>query len=542
VIDTLRFIPLGGLDEVGMNCAVLICGDTSIAIDCGIGFTDEIGAQLMHPDFTWLHQRPERLDAIVITHGHEDHIGALPYFLKECRVPVYAPPYAAALIEDRLAEHRLDDIDLRISRAGSHEQIGAISVERFAVHHSIADATGLILDTPVGTVVHTGDFKIESDPCEGQHFDRARLEEVGRQGVRLLLSDSTGAEVDGRAHLERDAEAALEAQVARASERVVVATFSSNAFRLRAALRIARELGRKVCLLGMSVNKHTEVARELGVISAVDNLLVSPEDLDSIPRNEVMILAGGTQGEPASSLTRLARDEHTRLHLDAGDTVIFSSRIIPGNELAVLDVINRFERRGIEVITRREDPLVHASGHGSREEQRTMIQIVRPEAFVPVHGTHHHQLRHLELAEEEGIAQTALVSNGSILEVTRDNLRLAGKVQVGRIYIDGMRPMSSALIEQRRAMGAGGVVTVLLPLEGERLRELPRIVSQGVFETESRSRSERRLAEHLRNRLKGRRFQSPESAEAAAIEAARRYLRHNHRSRPLVTADANGES
>jgi len=499
VIDTLRFIPLGGLDEVGMNCAVLICGDTSIAIDCGIGFTDEIGAQLMHPDFTWLHQRPERLDAIVITHGHEDHIGALPYFLKECRVPVYAPPYAAALIEDRLAEHRLDDIDLRISRAGSHEQIGAISVERFAVHHSIADATGLILDTPVGTVVHTGDFKIESDPCEGQHFDRARLEEV-------------------------------------------VATFSSNAFRLRAALRIARELGRKVCLLGMSVNKHTEVARELGVISALDNLLVAPEDLDSLPRNEVMILAGGTQGEPASSLTRLARDEHRRLHLDAGDTVIFSSRIIPGNELAVLDVINRFERRGIEVITRREDPLVHASGHGSREEQRTMIQIVRPEAFVPVHGTHHHQLRHLELAEEEGIAQTALVSNGSILEVTRDNLRLAGKVQVGRIYIDGMRPMSSALIEQRRAMGAGGVVTVLLPLEGERLRELPRIVSQGVFETESRSRSERRLAEHLRNRLKGRRFQSPESAEAAAIEAARRYLRHNHRSRPLVTADANGES
>ena len=231
VTDSLRFIPLGGLDEVGMNCAALACGDTVIAIDCGIGFADEPGAELVHPDFSWLLSQGDRLRAIVITHGHEDHIGALPYLLKQIRVPVYAPPYAAALITDRLREHRLKGVDLRVSPAGSRERIGSISVERFAVHHSIADATGLILDTPVGTVVHTGDFKIESDPCEGQRFDRARLEEVGRAGVRLLLSDSTGAEVEGRARLEREAEAALEVEVARAPHRVVVATFSSNAFR-----------------------------------------------------------------------------------------------------------------------------------------------------------------------------------------------------------------------------------------------------------------------------------------------------------------------
>ena len=237
--DTLRFIPLGGLDEVGMNCAAITCGETTIAIDCGIGFTDENGAQLMHPDFRWLHERAGGLDAIVITHGHEDHIGALPYFLKEQRVPVYAPPYAAALIEDRLSEHRLSNVDLRLSPAGARHAIGAISVERFSVHHSIADATGLILDTPVGTIVHTGDFKIESNPCEGQRFDRERLEKVAEAGVRLLLSDSTGADVDGRARLERDAEAALEAQIRRAPERVVVATFSSNVFRLRAALRLS---------------------------------------------------------------------------------------------------------------------------------------------------------------------------------------------------------------------------------------------------------------------------------------------------------------
>jgi ribonuclease J len=542
VTDTLHFIPLGGLDEVGMNCAALSCGDTTIAIDCGIGFTDENGAQLVHADFGWLLDRRESLSAIVITHGHEDHIGALPYLLKELKVPIYAPPYAAALIEDRLGEHRLEDVDLRVSPAGSREQIGEISVERFGVHHSIADATGLILDTPVGTLVHTGDFKIESDPCEGQRFDRARLEEVGRNGVRLLLSDSTGAEVEGRSRLEREAEAALELEISRAANRVVVATFSSNAFRLRAALRIAREQGRKVCLLGMSVNKHTETAQALGLIPPVDSLLIAPEEVGAVPRSEVLILAGGTQGEPASSLTRLARDEHSRVHLDAGDTVLFSSRIIPGNELPVLDMISRLERRGIEVITRNNHPAVHASGHGSREEQRTMIRLLRPRGFVPVHGTHHHQRRHLEIAREEGIEQTQLVDNGSVLEVTRDTLRIVDRVPVGRVYIDGMQALSAELMGERRAMGSGGLVTVLLHVRGGRLREPPRVVSRGLFEANERAAAERQIAEHLRTRLKGRRFVDLEDAEDAAIEAARRFLMHNHRRRPLIMADADGES
>lgn len=540
--ETLRFIPLGGLNEVGMNCAALVCDGTMIVIDCGIGFTNELGAELVHPDFGWLLDRRESLRAIVITHGHEDHIGALPYLLKDLRAPIYAPPYAAALIEDRLREHRLKNIDLRVSPAGSRIEVGPISVERFGVHHSIADATGLILDTPVGTLVHTGDFKIESEPCEGQRFDRARLEEVGRKGVRLLLSDSTGAEVEGRSRLERDAEAALEAQIARAAHRVVVATFSSNAFRLRAALRIAREQGRRVCLLGMSVKKHTETAQQLGLIPPVDSLLVAPEEVDALPRSEVLILAGGTQGEASSSLTRLAREEHSRVHLEAGDTVIFSSRIIPGNELPVLDVINRFERRGLEVITRQQHPEVHASGHGSREEQRTMIQLLQPRAFVPVHGTHHHQRRHMELAREEGIPETQLLDNGSVLEVTRDAIRLVGRVQVGRVYIDGMKPLSAELMAERRSMGSGGLLTVLLVLQGGRLRERPRIVSSGVFEARERRRTEERVAEHVRNALKGRHFVAPEDAEDAAIEAARRFLMHNQRRRPLIMADANGES
>lgn len=525
-----------------MNCAALVCGDTAIAIDCGVGFTDEDGAELVHPNFDWLGAQGKNLRAILITHGHEDHIGALPYFLEKVRVPVYAPPYAAALIEDRLAEHRLEGIDLRVSPAGSREQIGPIGVERFSVHHSIADATGLILDTPVGTVVHTGDFKIESDPCEGQRFDRTRLEEVANEGVRLLLSDSTGAEVDGRSRLERDAEAALRKWIARSPNRVVVATFSSNSFRLRAALRIARERGRKVCLLGMSVNKHTQTARALGLIPPVDSLLIAPEDVDALPRDKVLILAGGSQGEHGSALTRLARDDHSRVHLEAGDTVILSSRIIPGNELAVLDIVNRLERRGLEVVTRAEHPEVHASGHGSREEQRTMIRILRPKAFVPVHGTHHHRRRHLELAVEEGIAQTKLIENGSVLEVTRDALRIVDRVATGRVYIDGMQSLSQEVVAERRAMGSAGVLTVLLSFKAGRLRHFPRVVSRGVFDVADRTRAERKIAEHARDRLKGRRFASSEELEEAAIEVARRFLVHNHRKRPLITVDVNGES
>lgn len=522
-----------------MNCAALICGDTTIAIDCGVKFTDEHGADLVHPDFGWL--LDQNLSAIIITHGHEDHIGALPYLLKEVRAPVYAPPYAAALIEDRLAEHCLKDVDLRVSPAGNRERIGSISVERFGVHHSIADATGLILDTPVGTLVHTGDFKIESNPCEGQRFDQDRLEQLSAEGVRLLLSDSTGAEVEGRARLERDAERALEEWIAQCPHRAVVATFSSNAFRLRAVLRIAREQGRKVCLLGMSVNKHTEVARKLRLIPPIDSLLVAPEEVDAFPREQVLILAGGTQGEPGSALTRLAREEHTSVHLDAGDTVIFSSRIIPGNEVAVHDVINRFERRGLQVITRDEHPEVHASGHGSREEQRAMIRIVKPRAFVPVHGTHHHRRRHLELATQEGIGQSQLIENGNVLEVSRKQMRVVGSVPVGRVYVDGTQPLSTAVMGERRDMAAGGLVAVLFSIRSGRLRQVPTVFSRGVFEETNRTRLERTIAEHVRNRLKGRRFFAPEDAEEAAIAAARRFLMQNHRKRPLVTADAHGE-
>ncbi len=534
--ESLRFIPLGGLSEVGMNCAALTSGDTTIAIDCGVGFVDELGAEMVHPDFSWLERQGDQLRAIVITHGHEDHIGALPYLLKRVRVPVYAPPYAAALIQDRLAEHRMDDVDLRVGSAGSRFDVGSFTIERFGVHHSIADATGLILETPIGTVVHTGDFKIESDPCAGQRFDRERLEVAAREGVRLLFSDSTGADVEGTSGLERTAEVALEDWVARSPHRVVVATFSSNVFRLRAALRIAKARGRRVCLLGMSVHKHTEAATGLDLVPPVDSLLVSVEEAAALPRRDIMIITGGTQGEPGSSLTRLAREEHPHLQLSQGDTVIFSSRIIPGNELAVLDLINRFERRGIEVVTRREHPEIHASGHGSREEQRSMLRLLQPEAFVPVHGTHHHLRRHAELAREEGIAQIELVENGSVLEVTRDSLELAGSVPVGRVYVERMEPLGKGVLEERRAMASSGLVTIWISMKDGRLRGVPRVLARGVVGVEIRRQLEQKIADQVRDKLSGRRFTRPELVEEIAIETTRRFVLRSHRRRPLIVA------
>ncbi|MGB5809501.1 MAG: ribonuclease J [Polyangiales bacterium] len=533
--DRLRFIPLGGLSEVGMNCAAMSIADTTIAIDCGIGFTDEAGADMMHPDFRWLYEQGERLQAIVITHGHEDHIGALPYFLKERKVPVYAPPYAAALIKDRLAEHRLEGIDLHIGGAGTSFDIGPFHIERFGVHHSIADATGLILETPVGTVVHTGDFKIESDPCEGQRFDRDRLQEVATDGVRLLLSDSTGADTDGRARIERDADAALEAHVTTARGRVLVATFSSNVFRLRAALRIARTVGRKVCLLGMSVNKHTDAARSLGLIPPTESLLVSFEEAEAMPREQIMIVAGGTQGERGSSLTRLARDEHSHLHVEAGDTVIFSSRIIPGNELAVFDVINRLERRGVDVITRHRHPEVHASGHGTREEEAEMIRLLRPQAFVPVHGTHHHLRRHAELAADAGVSQIEILRNGRTLELEPNAMSIGGSVPVGRVYLERTRPLDDGVMDDRRAMAAGGVLSLVVTLEGERIRAIPRVLSAGVVGRNLRDHLGEQVASHVFGKLKRRRFRTPGEVEGAVTDAARGFVYYTQRKRPLIT-------
>ncbi len=518
-----------------MNCALLSCGETRIVIDCGIGFTNEAGAETVHPDFTPLLEPHGKIDAIVVTHGHEDHIGAIPYLLSVVDAPVYAPAYAAALIEDRLRETPTLEIDLRLSPPGARHRFGPIELERFAVHHSIADATGLVFHTPLGTIVHTGDFKIESTPSEGQRFDRDRLSKLADEGIRLLLSDSTGAEVQGRSGLERDAELALRELIAGAARRVVVATFSSNSFRVRAALRLARDHGRKVCLLGRSVLRHTRVAQDLGLLPPLEGLLIAPEDVHSLPPEQVMIIAGGTQGERRSALTRLARAEHNSVRLTEGDTVILSSRMIPGNELPVLDLIDRLQRQHIEVVTWRNEPKVHASGHAAREEQREMIRLLRPQSFVPIHGTYSLRRAHAELAKEEGLKEVQLIDNGSILELSEQRCSVVGSVPVGRVYIEGDEPLDESVLEERRWMAGGGVLNLAIGFENGRLRDLPAVDSRGVFNPESRAQAHEKLARHILNQIRKQRFAHHGRAEEPARKAAAWFLRHHYEKRPLLT-------
>lgn len=436
-MPSIKLIPLGGLGEIGMNCLAVEAEGRIVVVDCGIGFCeDHPTARVMCADFTWLIERAAQLDAIIITHGHEDHIGALPQLLAHVAAPVYAPPYALDLIKARLAEHRGLKPTLVPSGAGETIHGQTMDVERFAVHHSIVDATGLIFRTAVGTIVHSGDFKIETHPAEGQHFDRAKLETVGREGVRLLLSDSTNVFVEGRAGDERDVEKSLRPLIASTPTRVVVSLFASNVFRLRTVVELAKEVGRKVCLVGRSVRKHVEIAQSHGWLPDLSTTLVAVDQAAQLPRERLLIIATGTQGEPEAALSRLAQGTQRHLELEPEDVVILSSRVIPGNEEAVDAIVKRLVRRGILVKDVRSDPGLHVSGHAAQDEQRALIELVRPQAFVPVHGTPAHLERHAALATEHGVAQTAVIGNGSVLEVTADQLLTRDSIATGRVYLE----------------------------------------------------------------------------------------------------------
>ena len=438
---SVRLIPLGGLGEIGMNCLAIACDDTIVVVDCGIGFTDDPELPpTMCADFQWLVDRAELVEAIVITHGHEDHIGALPHLLREFDAPVYALPYARALIEERLrSDHRDLDVALEPHTLDDVIEAGPFGVQRYRVHHSIPEATGLIIDTPVGTIVHSGDFKIETDPVAHQHFDRDRLVRVAEDGVRLLLSDSTNATVDGVAGDERGVRAALDTHIAQAEQRVIVAIFASNVFRLAHLFEAARNNGRRVCLLGRSVRKHVAIAQELGLIDDAHAVIVPPDQAQRLPPRELLVIATGTQGESQAALGRLSNQSHRHLQLLPGDRVILSSRVIPGNEEPVGEVIERLRALGIDVRDIDHDAALHVSGHAARDEQRALIDLVKPQGFVPVHGTPRHLEAHAELATACAVEQVLVATNGDVVEVTVDAIDIVDAVHTGRRLIEGAR-------------------------------------------------------------------------------------------------------
>jgi len=474
----LRILPLGGLGEIGMNCLALEQRGEVLVIDCGVAFDGRnLGVDVVHADLTAL--EPYNVVGLFVTHGHEDHIGAIPYFLRRWDVPVFGPRYALGLVRERAAEHEiLDHAQLCEAPPRSRVRVGSFEVEPIRVTHSIADATALAVRTDAGLVVHTGDFKFDDAPPDREVFDVERFEELSREGVRLLLSDSTNVDALGPTGSEAGVGQALEPIVATATGAVVVGVFASNVHRLQMLGDIARRHGRKLVLLGRSVATHARVARatarQTGDRAGVPYLewasdLVWPADrARELPRSSVLAIATGTQGEDAASLARLGRGEHPAFDVGEGDVVVMSSRVIPGNEPDVMRVMSALLRRGVELRTWWSDREVHVSGHAHRQEQRRMIDMVRPLAFVPVHGTLHHLSRHAALARELGVREVAVLENGDVGELddsVEGALRKAGRVHAGRVHVFAQRPIPPSVLHERAGLAARGAAHVVVQVD-----------------------------------------------------------------------------
>lgn len=452
-----------------MNCFCLETEGDLLVVDCGVSFPGRVhGVDLVHPKLDHVIENQDRLRAIVLTHGHEDHVGAVPYLLRALRrtVPIYGTRYALAMVQRRLGEHHdIGAITFHALTPGRRQRIGAFELEPVRVNHSIPDAVAIVYRTLAGTVVHTGDFKIEEHPLDGEPFGADALQAAGDEGVDLLLSDSTNIDVEGTSGEESDVAVRLEELAREAEGRFVVALFASNVYRMKAVAAAARATGRKVCLLGRSLQTHSEVARELNIVPELAGLLVTSDEARQVPRDRLCVLATGTQGEPPAALSRLAAGTHPALALDPGDTVVLSSRIIPGNEKIVFDMLDRLERLGCRVIHRKTDPGVHVSGHAAREEQRRFLQLCRPRTFVPVHGTFHHLRRHAELAREEGVPQALVVENGARVVLHDARLELEGFVETGVVHIDRGDVVDPGQLRDRELLGELGHAVVTFTVD-----------------------------------------------------------------------------
>lgn len=505
--NLLRFVPLGGLGEIGMNCFALEQGAEILVVDCGIAFPDDdVGVDVIVPDFTWLVENSSRIVGLFITHGHEDHIGAVPHLLERLGRPIeiFAPTHACALLATRFDERGLDTSQLRQVQTRQRYPVGSFTVEPVSMAHSIIDATGLCIETRAGIVFHTGDFDFDAEQPAGQPTDTRRLEEIGAMGVRMLLSDSTNVDRESREGSEGDVARALREIVASEEQRVVVAMFSSNVHRLQALSDIAQGSGRRLAVLGRSLERHIEAARAIGRLEIPAGLLLPPGDLSQVPRSELLVIAGGSQGEAASSLRRLSLDEHPRLRLLPGDAVLMSARVIPGNERAVYRMQNDFLRLGVHVRTRVTNHHIHVSGHAARSEQRRMLELLKPASFVPVHGTLHHLLAHERLAREVGVQDCLTVENGrSIMIEEGAPLRLGARVKAGHLRIAfGGRELDSVTRRRRLELARNGVLTVALALDPRgRLVGAPRVSSLGLPGVDDEPRALSLLASDARAAL-----------------------------------------
>lgn len=481
-----------------MNSMALEYGDDIIVIDAGMMFPDVelLGVDFVTPDFTYLVENRNRVRALVLTHGHEDHIGGVSFLLNEVNVPVYGTAFTLALVRRRLDERGPEEkVDLRTVKAGQKVKIGCFDIDFIRVTHSIADAVALAITTPLGVVIHTGDFKVDLTPTDDDMFDLHTFAEYGRKGVLLLMSDSTNVDRPGYTESERAVRPRLESLFANTPGRLVISCFSSSVHRLQQILDLSRQYGRKVALLGRSMNSVTEIAHDLGFLKIPDNLLLRPQDIDSAPPSKVCCVVSGTQGEPMSALSRVAVDQHKHLTLRASDTVVLSSRIIPGNEKAIYRMINHISRRGAQVVYGTMNPPVHVSGHGSAEELKLILNLVRPRFFLPVHGEYRQLAQHAKLAEYlrgSGLEESFVLETGGTLEIDRHGARRGPVVHVGRVCIDSGSlddRVDDLVIRDRRHLSEDGFLLAVITINKHtgKVEGTPEIVSRGFVSSEDSS-------------------------------------------------------
>ncbi|MDO4501880.1 MAG: ribonuclease J [Coriobacteriia bacterium] len=463
----LKVIPLGGLDAIGKNMTVFECGDDMILDDAGLMFPDDEhpGVDLILPDYTYVLQNAHKLRGIVVTHGHEDHTGCLPYLLKDLdrQVPIYATKMTLGLIEGKLKEHRIKNAKLCEIKGGQSVNMGCMTVDFFSVNHSIPGAVGLFLQSPAGNVLHTGDFKLDQTPIDGVHTDFAALARFNKIGVDLMMSDSTNAQNNSFTPSEAEVGKTLRSLINQAEGRVIIASFASHIHRMQQICDAAVGCGRKVVVTGRSMIQNTDIARRLGYLRIADDNLIDAYELNDVPADEVVIMCTGSQGEPLSALARIANGEHKTIDIEPGDTVIISATPVPGNEKAVTRVINSLAKIGADVWDKRR-AMVHVSGHAGAEELKLVLSIVQPEHFMPVHGEATHLRAHAKLARKTGVEadKIFILENGESLELSHKGVRIGETVQSGIVYVDGFSvgDTSQEVLDERRALGEQGVAVL----------------------------------------------------------------------------------
>ncbi len=510
-LPTVRIIPLGGLNEIGKNITAYECGNDIMLVDCGMGFPDAdmLGVDIVIPDFSWLEKNADRIRGMVITHGHEDHIGSIPYFLKKVGtgIPIYSAALTIGLIEGKLKEHGLlGKSNLNVVKPGDTVKLGCMSAEFIHVNHSIPDAMAIAITTPAGVIIQTGDFKVDYTPIEGDPIDIARFAELGKKGVLCLLADSTNAERAGFSESERNVGFAFENLFARAGDRrIIIATFSSNIHRIQQIVNMAERTGRKVAVSGRSMVNVVAKAIELGYLTVPKDIMIDIDNIGRYPANRIVICTTGSQGEPLSALSRMAAGEHRKVNVTSNDYIIISATPIPGNEKHVTRVINELLKLGAEVIYKSMYE-VHVSGHACQGDLKMMLSVTKPKFFIPVHGEYKHLRAHAQIAKDMGMAPDHILITdiGQVIELDADNMRQAGTVEAGRVFVDGygVGDVGSIVLRDRQHLAQDGLIIVVVTIENESGAVVagPDIVSRGfvyVRESEELMEEARQLVKRV---------------------------------------------